>query len=80
METLQRAVVSVYVGPEMCATAFGLYYMVIGLCFFVCNTIFGLLWDTFNFDMAAIYSVSLSVVAIVGMLIFIRRCKIGKLS
>lgn len=78
METVQRAVVPVYVAPEMQGTAFGLYYMVIGLSFFVCNTIFGLLWDTFNFDIAAIYSTILSVGAIVAMLFFMRRGKLVK--
>ena len=75
METVQRAVIPVYVVPEMRGTAFGLFYMVIGLGFFVCNTIFGLLWDTFNFNAAAIYGIILSVGAIIAMLLFIRRPK-----
>ncbi|HZD36257.1 MAG TPA: MFS transporter, partial [Nitrososphaeraceae archaeon] len=73
IETVQRAVIPRYVRSEMRGTAFGLYYMVIGLSFFFCNIVFGSLWDIFSFNTAASYSLGLSATAIVGMLLFIKR-------
>lgn len=79
IETVQRAVIPRYVSSEMRGTTFGLYYVVIGLCFFVCNIMFGLLWDIFSFDIAALYSIGLSATAIVGMLLFIKKYQSLKL-
>ncbi|MPZ07091.1 MAG: MFS transporter [Nitrososphaeraceae archaeon] len=73
IETVQRAVIPGYVSPEMRGTAFGLYYVVIGFGFFVCNILFGFLWDAFGFNVAAIYSLIFSIGAIFGMLLFSRR-------
>jgi MFS family permease len=62
-----------YVSPEMRGTAFGLYYVVIGFGFFICNILFGFLWDAFSFNVAAFYSLILSLGAIIGWLLFSRR-------
>lgn len=76
METVQRAVVPVYFAPEMQGTAFGLWLLDSpSLCAIRSS---GLLWDTFNFDIAAVYSTILSVGAIVAMLFFMRRGKLVK--
>ena len=73
IETVQRAIIPVYVSPEMRGTAFGFYYVVIGFGFFTCNMLFGFLWDAFGFNAATIYSLVLSLGAIFGMLLFSRR-------
>jgi MFS family permease len=72
-ETAQRAVVPKYVVSELRGTAYGLYNVVIGATFFVANVIFGFLWDNYNLDTAVSYSIIMTVAAISGMFIFIRR-------
>lgn len=72
IETIQRAVIPKYIFSEKRGTAYGVYYLIIGLSFFVCNVIFGFLWDSFSFNIAIVYSLSLSIAAIIGMLLFIR--------
>jgi hypothetical protein len=73
IETVQRAIIPGYVSPEMRGTAFGLYYVVAGFSFFICNMLFGFLWDAFSFNVAAVYSLILSLGAIFGLLLFSRR-------
>jgi MFS family permease len=72
-ETAQRAVVPKYVVSELRGTAYGLYNVVIGTTFFVANVIFGFLWDNYSLDTAVSYSIIMTVAAISGMFIFIRR-------
>lgn len=72
-ETVQRAVIPRYVASELRGTAFGLYNLVIGVCFFVSNITFGFLWDSFSLAAAVSYSAIFTVIAISGMAIFIRR-------
>ena len=72
-ETVQRAIVPNYVSSELRGTAFGLFNIVIGVCFFISNVAFGFLWDSFNFSFAALYSVVLSLAGIVGMMVFMKR-------
>ena len=72
-ETVQRAIIPKYVPAELRGTAYGLYSLVIGVCFFVSNITFGFIWDNYNINMAVTYSVSLSFCAIIGMIVFIKR-------
>jgi MFS family permease len=72
-ETVQRAVVPKYVVSELRGTAYGLYNVVIGTAFFVANVIFGFLWDNYSLDTAVSYSIIMTLAAISGMFIFIRR-------
>ncbi len=72
-ETVQRAVVPKYVVSELRGTAYGLYNVVIGTTFFVANVVFGFLWDNYSLDAAVSYSIIMTVAAISGMFIFIRR-------
>jgi MFS family permease len=72
-ETVQRAVVPKYVVSELRGTAYGLYNVIIGTTFFVANVIFGFLWDNYSLDIAVSYSIIMTVAAISGMFIFIRR-------
>lgn len=72
-ETVQRAIIPKYVSTELRGTAYGFYSLVIGVCFFVSNITFGFMWDNHNINVAVTYSVSLSLSAIIGMIIFIKN-------
>ena len=72
-ETIQRAIIPKYVSSEMRGTAYGLYYLVAGITFFMANVVFGFLWDAYTLNIAVLYSIVLSVGAIIGMLIFIKQ-------
>jgi MFS family permease len=72
-ETVQRAIIPKYVSSEFRGTAYGLYYLVAGVTFFIANVIFGFLWDNYNLNMATLYSIILSIVAIIGMIVFLRE-------
>jgi MFS-type transporter involved in bile tolerance (Atg22 family) len=41
----QRTMVSKYVSEQLRGTAFGMYYLFVGISFFVANLTFGLLWE-----------------------------------
>jgi MFS family permease len=75
-ETVQRAAIPKYVSPELRGTAYGLYNLVSGVCFFVSNVTFGFLWDIYGVDLAALYSLCLSIIAITGMAIFIKKYRL----
>ena len=72
-ETVQRAIIPKYISTELRGTAYGVYSLVTGVCFFASNITFGFIWDNYNIDMAVVYSVSLSLSAIIGMIVFIKR-------
>lgn len=67
-ETVQRALVPSFVSRDLKGTAFGVYYLVIGVCSLVANLVFGALWDQFSMSAAFTYSLVTSTIAIVGML------------
>jgi MFS family permease len=71
-ETIQRAIIPKYASTELRGTAYGLYSLVTGVCFFASNITFGFIWDNYDINMAVVYSVSLSLSAIIGMLVFIK--------
>ncbi|HKG70357.1 MAG TPA: MFS transporter, partial [Nitrososphaeraceae archaeon] len=72
-ETTQRAVVPRYVVSELRGTAYGLYNVIIGITFFAANLVFGFLWDNYGLNTAVYYSMFVTIIAICGMLTFIRR-------
>jgi MFS family permease len=72
-ETVQRAVIPRYVASELRGTAFGLYNLIVGAGFFVSNIMFGFLWDSFSLTAAVSYSAVITIAAISGMAVFIRR-------
>jgi MFS family permease len=75
-ETVQRAVIPKYVSPEVRGTAYGLYNLVSGVCFFVGNITFGFLWDAYGVNLAALYSLCSTFIAITGMTIFIKKYRL----
>jgi MFS family permease len=73
VETVQRALVPSFVSQKLRGTAYGLYYLAVGSAFFVSNAVVGLLWGSFGSSVASSYSVILSTVAILAMVLFVKR-------
>ena len=73
VETVQRALIPDYVGEKLRGTAYGIYYLVVGSSFFVSNSVVGSLWEYFGSSVASSYSIILSVIAILAMMLFVRK-------
>ncbi|MCZ2808341.1 MAG: MFS transporter [Candidatus Bathyarchaeota archaeon] len=73
VETVQRALIPDYVGKKLRGTAYGIYYLVVGSSFFVSNAVVGSLWEYFGSSVASTYSLTLSVIAILAMIVFVRK-------
>jgi len=73
VETVQRALIPDYVGKKLRGTAYGIYYLVVGSAFFVSNAVVGSLWEYFGSSVASTYSITLSVIAILAMMLFVRK-------
>lgn len=71
--TVQRALVPDYVEENLRGTAYGLYYLLVGSAFFVSNSVVGALWNYFGSSGASSYSVVLSALAILAMMLFVRK-------
>ena len=71
VNTVARALVPEYSESTLRGTAYGLYYLVVGSCFLVANTVVGMLWEYHGSSTAAMYSLALSSLAIISMLVFI---------
>lgn len=63
LETVQRALVSNLSQPRIRATAYGVYYLVVGCFTLVANVLFGFLWDSYGMTAAFIYSTIISLVS-----------------
>lgn len=74
VETVQRALIPKYAPKELRGTAYGLYYLTVGSCFLAANIVVGALWDTMGIKAAATYSLTTTIIAIVGLsLLFLRK-------
>lgn len=73
VETIQRTLVPAYSRDDLRGTAYGLYYLIIGVSFLVANITVGSLWEYINLRVAAGYSIITSITAIIGMMVFLRR-------
>lgn len=49
-----------------------MYYLVVGTCFFIANTVVGRLWETQGLATSTMYSGALSLIAILGMVLLTR--------
>ena len=72
VETIQRALIPGYVESGLRGTAYGMYYLVVGISFFIANTVVGRLWATQGLAASTTYSGALAMLAILGMVLFIR--------
>lgn len=73
--TAQRTMVSKYISENLKGTAFGVYYLFVGMSFLVANLTFGLLWDVFGSQTAFGYSIVTSVAAFIMLSVFVIRNK-----
>jgi MFS family permease len=73
VETVQRALIPDYVGKKLRGTAYGIYYLIVGSAFFVSNAVVGSLWEYFGSSVASTYSITLSAIAILAMMLFVRK-------
>jgi len=71
--TVARALIPRYAENALRGTAYGLYYLTVGLCFFISNVTVGALWQSYSPSVAAAYSITLSSISIIGMIQFINK-------
>ncbi|MEM2887941.1 MAG: MFS transporter [Candidatus Bathyarchaeia archaeon] len=69
--TVPRALVPQFSASELRGTAYGLYYLVVGLCQLIANVAVGALWQVFGPKVSAIYSIILSTLAISSVIVFL---------
>lgn len=69
-ETVQRALVPGYAPSHLRATAYGVYYLVVGLASLVANVVVGALWEYVSLTAAAVYSALTSAAAMASLSIF----------
>ena len=67
VETVQRAMIPSYIESSLRGTAYGVYYLLVGACFFFANSIVGTLWETQGLFYSSLYSGALSLAAIIGL-------------
>jgi MFS family permease len=82
VETVQRAMVPNYAKTGLRGTAYGIYYLVVGVSFFVSNAAVGWLWNGYGSSTAALYSMVTASAAVVSMALFLRNrsYSFGRLS
>jgi MFS family permease len=73
VETVQRAMIPGYVDSSLRGTAYGVYYLVVGTCFFFANYVVGALWEGYGLLYSSVYSGVLALVAIIGLYILNNR-------
>ena len=73
VETVQRAMIPGYVDSSLRGTAYGVYYLVVGTCFFFANSIVGSLWERYGLLYSSTYSGALALIAVIGLYIFNSR-------
>jgi MFS family permease len=72
VETIQRALIPGYVDTSLKGTAYGAYYLVVGLSFFMANSVVGVLWQSLGVWASSLYSGTLALLAFIFLLIFMR--------
>jgi MFS family permease len=69
-DTVQRALIPEFTQSQLKGTGYAIYYMLIGVCSFLANSIFGFLWTSISPSMAFQFSVSTATAGIAALLIF----------
>jgi MFS family permease len=69
-DTVQRALIPDFTQPELKGTGYAIYYMLIGVCSFLANSIFGFLWTGLGQSVAFEFSIGTATAGIVALLIF----------
>jgi MFS family permease len=71
VETVQRALVPGYVSSRLRGTAYGVYYLVVGLAFFVANAVVGSVWERCGAASASLYSIVTTTVSVALLVVFL---------
>jgi len=71
--TITRAMVPKYAESALRGTAYGLYYLVVGICLLIANVTVGVLWQFYGPSIAAMYSSILAASSIIGLTLFLRQ-------
>ncbi len=74
-ETLMRAVVSKYAPEELRGTAYGIYYLIVGVAFLTGMTLVGFLWDSLGRGVAFTYSAAMALASAIILLVLSRGQK-----
>jgi MFS family permease len=69
-DTVQRAIIPDFTKPELKGTAYAIYYVLLGLGSFGANSIFGFLWTSINASVAFQFSLLITAVGTVALLLF----------
>jgi MFS family permease len=69
-ETVQRAMIPDFTRSELKGTAYAVYYLMVAVCSFAANSIFGTLWTSSGPSTAFQYSMATSVLGIVALAAF----------
>jgi len=67
--------VSKYVSEQLRGTAFGAYYLFVGISFLIANLTFGLLWDSLGSQVAFGYSITTTVTAFILLSLFMIKTR-----
>jgi len=67
VETIQRAVIPRYAEARLRGTAYGLYYLTVGVFYLLANVVVGFLWDNVGAQSAFSYSLATSLLACLAM-------------
>jgi MFS family permease len=73
VETVQRAMIPRYVDSNIRGTAYGVYYLIVGSCFFFANSVVGSLWERWGLWASSLYSGGLAVIAVIGLYLLTRK-------
>jgi MFS family permease len=71
VETVQRALIPGYVSSRLRGTAYGVYYLVVGLAFFVANAVVGSVWERCGAASASLYSIVTTTVSVALLVVFL---------
>jgi len=72
-ETMQRALVPAYCKSSLRGSAYGIYYLVVGISVLVSNSLVGMLWDRGGVTMAFTYSSLTTMAALVTAMSILNR-------
>jgi MFS family permease len=73
VNTVTRAMIPKYVKPNLVATAYGIYYFIVGFSFLLANLIVGILWTNFGPNLSVLYSTVLTITSLLAFGIFLKR-------
>lgn len=75
VETVQRALIPGFVYFSLKGTAYGVYYLVVGVAMFIANFVDGSLWTVYGLWVSSLYSNGSSLLALIGAILFINKAK-----